>query len=907
MKTELITETGAVLDLLNDIPISLNFSIAEVQDPSKRNGSHSKTIELPGSAKNNAFFEHWFEVNIETLSFNINRKTPVRLYSGGVEVFKGKGNLRLREIETKLRNNTNEIKYKAEIYGELNDLWFAIGDAKLENLTSLAAYNHVYNRVNQVASWSAPIGTGYVYPLIDYGYNGFLTNHFKVEQLRPAFYEKTLFEAIMAAAGKTATFPFGNTTFFKKQYIPHNGDKFSMAVSSLATYEFYVGDTGLSSPNSKNLQSTGSSFNDWWTGDMFNSMSSAYDMIFNDDSTNPFVDTGNRYNTSTGVITIGQTGSYSFNFKSDFEIKLSAVPAGTATINHSVNGKWALGCKILRSTDGGATWSILHNDTPNFQTALISTSYQTFAKTWTFTGSFDTGDQIRLLIHPLYSASGYGLVFKDGSNNPITTGTATIQWRYRSSATCKVSLTTGDYVSGQTIDILDAVPKDVKQKDFLLSLFRKYHLYVTQDPNDENNYIIETRDEFYNNGETKDWTQKLAYDMPFVSKPANSATNALQFIYKYKEDQDYYNKKYLDANAEVYGTHKEIIGTDFAKTDLKTELIFSATPVVDNPNNSMIIPKIFSYDGTNVKPTKHNIRTLMFNGVQTLTGGTWTYEAPTADALGAALLTMNTYPASAMVDDPLNPTESIEFGVPNEVFYTTSNYTNNNLYNRFYYRFVNELTDRDSRIVTAYFYLTASDINRFDFRDTIFVKDAYYIVNQIIEYNPLGDGLTKVELLLLKDHDPAVTTSGSIATIETNLGNASISARMYGNRPEETNVGNANNVLIGDNNSSRSVASFISGSRNSVGPSCYKVSLISTESSNVNDSCYGVNMIGCSGNNVGSNCSGITLINCNNTVIDDMVYDFTGINLNGEQITTAQSGTARVGVLTTFESTGTSL
>lgn len=907
MKTELITETGIVLDLINDVPISLNFSIAEVQDPSKRNGSHSKTIELPFTAKNNAFFEHWFEVNIETLAFNINRKTPIKLYAGGVEVFKGGGNLRLREIEVKLQNNTNEGKYRAEIYGQLNDLWFSIGDGKLEELTSLTAYNHVYNRVNQAASWVAPLGVGYVYPLIDYGYNGFLTNYFKVEHLRPGIYEKAYFDAIFAAAGKTYTCPFASTNFFKKQYIPHNGDKFTMNALDLATYEFYAGDTGASVANSKNLSVIGAG-PEWFSGDIFSSMSSSYYMKYNDDTTNPFVDTGNVYDTTTGIFTVGQTGKYNLQFKTDFEIKFSAVPVGTVTINLGSNNVWPLSYKILRSTDGGVTWTIANNDTPNFQANVITTAYQTISKTWSFTGSFNTGDKIRLLIHPLYSnAGGYGIIFKDGGGNPITAGTATMDWRFRSTATLKETLNTSDYVSGQSINLLDAVPKDIKQKDFLLSLFRKYNLYVTQDPNDDNNYIIETRDEFYNNGKTIDWTKKLAYDMPFVSKPANSVTNALNFIYKYKEDQDYYNKKYFDANGEVYGTHKEVLETDFAKSDLKTELIFSATPVVDNPNNSMIIPKIFTYDGTNVKPTKHNIRTLMFNGIEPLTGGTWTYEAPTADALGAALLPMTTYPASAMVDDPLNPTESIEFGVPNEVFYTTSNYTNNNLFNRFYYRFVNELTDRDSRIVTAYFYLTPSDINQFDFRNTVFVRDAYYIVNQIIDYNPIQDGLTKVELLLLKHHDEAETTSGPSSAIETNIGNTSISARTFGNRPEETNIGNANNVLIGDNNSSRSVGSFVSGSRNTIGSSCFKVSLISTEGSNIGDSCYGVNMIGCSGNNVGSNCSGIVLVNCNNMTIEDFVYDFTGTNLNGETITSANNGTAKVGVLTTFEGTGTTL
>ncbi len=51
-KTELIVGTGAntvSLDLKDDLPISLNFNIADIKKPENRNGAYSKTITLWGT------------------------------------------------------------------------------------------------------------------------------------------------------------------------------------------------------------------------------------------------------------------------------------------------------------------------------------------------------------------------------------------------------------------------------------------------------------------------------------------------------------------------------------------------------------------------------------------------------------------------------------------------------------------------------------------------------------------------------------------------------------------------------------------------------------------------------------------------------------------------------------------
>ena len=52
------------LDIYQDFPYSLNFSIADVRNADKRNSSFSKTIKLPGTKNNNKIFDHIFEIDL---------------------------------------------------------------------------------------------------------------------------------------------------------------------------------------------------------------------------------------------------------------------------------------------------------------------------------------------------------------------------------------------------------------------------------------------------------------------------------------------------------------------------------------------------------------------------------------------------------------------------------------------------------------------------------------------------------------------------------------------------------------------------------------------------------------------------------------------------------------------------
>jgi len=262
-KSELIvtdsTGTNWSLDLNNELPMSLNFNIADVKEPDKRNGSYSKTIELYGTKTNNKFFEFMFEVNIATNKFNVNLKTPCIVYSDSEQVLKG--DLRLINVQKIYKNGTEKIVYSCVVLGENKTLFTAISEDKLESL-DFSKYNHTFDYASMISTWNnynqiygfttaipSAGGTGYRYPLINYGFNSFVTSAFDVSWLRPALYEKEYWDAIFASAGKTYTSTFLNDTndLFCKTIVPNNSETLTLTAAAKANFEFYAGDSGAGS------------------------------------------------------------------------------------------------------------------------------------------------------------------------------------------------------------------------------------------------------------------------------------------------------------------------------------------------------------------------------------------------------------------------------------------------------------------------------------------------------------------------------------------------------------------------------------------------------------------------------------------------------------------------------------
>jgi hypothetical protein len=425
----------------------------------------------------------------------------------------------------------------------------------------------------------------------------------------------------------------------------------------------------------------------------------------------------------------------------------------------------------------------------------------------------------------------------------------------------KVEVESTVLLEQQEMDFNSIIPS-VGMKDLLTSVFNMFNLFVEVDPNNERNLLIETRDDFYAAGGTKDWTYKLARDRDIALEPLGVLTDR-EYIYTYKEDGDYYNERYQNNRGHAYGRARIEVDNDFVQSSKEVEVVFSPSPLANDNGSGRIIPKIYDADiEEGAKPTEANIRVLYYGGLLP-SNPTWDFvrlAPPPFNTLGGFITTtLSTYPYAGHWDDPLTPTLDINFGLPYELYYQANGFTgtlqvtNANLFNLYHRNYINEVTDKDSKVMTALFYLEPTDINTLDFRDQIVIDNAYWRLNKVMNYNPFKEGLTKVELIKIKEpvtfqkKDKSLNSGGFLG--QERMPNASTEIKTNGNRyppfqgkvsGRENSVGHSVTAfkVVGSDNTigegSRNIV--ILGDRNEVIGGLHNVQLINTNGVTITES-----------------------------------------------------------------------
>ena len=399
----------------------------------------------------------------------------------------------------------------------------------------------------------------------------------------------------------------------------------------------------------------------------------------------------------------------------------------------------------------------------------------------------------------------------------------------------------------------NAIVPIVQMSELFTSVLQMFNLYVEVDPNNERNLLIETRDTFYSQGSTKDWTYKLARDKDISLEPLGVLTDR-EYIYTYSEDGDYFNERYQNNRGHVYGRSRIEVDNDFVQSSKETEIIFSPTPLINDNPSSRIIGAIYDSDTEEgFKPTDSNVRILQWGGMLP-SNPQWIFGYSNANQQNIPLLAaFNTYPYAGHWDNPITPTIDINFGLTYELYYQANAFTgtiqvtNANLFNIYHRNYINEVTDKDSKVMTGMFYLEPTDINKLDFRDQIVIDNAYWRLNKVMNYNPFKEGLTKVELIKIKE--PVTFQKGSKSLNASGylgierLPNPSTETRTNGNKypPFQGKVSGA------DNNVGQSVTAFkVVGSRNTIGEGAKNITIFGNDNE-VRNGVFNVQLINTNG------------------------------------------------------------
>ena len=92
---------GVKLDLFKDENISVNSSIANIEDITKNQTDFTKTFTVPASDNNNKIFKHYYDADIDN-SFDARIKVDGEIKLDGLPFRKGK--FRLSKVAVKKGN-----------------------------------------------------------------------------------------------------------------------------------------------------------------------------------------------------------------------------------------------------------------------------------------------------------------------------------------------------------------------------------------------------------------------------------------------------------------------------------------------------------------------------------------------------------------------------------------------------------------------------------------------------------------------------------------------------------------------------------------------------------------------------------------------------------------------------------
>jgi hypothetical protein len=731
----------AELDMTQEIEIALQYSIADIKDISKRNAAYSKTIVLPGTKKNNYWFGNLFDVNADFTMFNPNKRTAAKLLVNTEVVMDGF--LQLRKI-TKLNNvdnQGNQIGYEVVIYNNSVDLMSVIGE-KTINLLDMREFGHTFSNTNVKNSWTHTWEDGYVYPMFG---THTKDSQYSVDYFYPAIYYRAILDQMIREAGFGWTGSLANNDQFNHECISYVTDgRPKVDEADRREREFRVGRT---------QSYTNTAYPNWNANQDFAYVSSFATAQFNADTPSTgydYFDNDNNWNTTTYQWDVNYNGAYSGELLLKTRLKLQNNTGSSTTITRFSSAdpnlwpQWKMEVKV--EIWGGTAWSTWNSGETSVYSytgtsiTLAPGGSQQFDLPVQFTlpqVNLAVGNKVRVRYRPIKIAASWFFT------QPIT---VTVEVRNKFGSTDQPTFFRNTAIVGQItqneyVDLAKYLPDKIKQKDLLTDLIRRYNLYIQINPENPKQLIFDTRPDFYERGEIVDWTSKKDYSSPDEIELLSDLQSKLM-IWSYKADNDEYNKNYSDVTGDVYGQYKYYFDNDFVKGEERIESSFSPTPLVKTPFNA-IVPGI---DPTNPKVQP---RIFYYGGLRDCDGWNWTYQPTTG---GSASESFSKYPYAGHFDDPIEPEIDINFGTNKYYYYDDWDFiTDNNMFNTYWSDYVRQI--ETGRLITSYFYLDEYDIRyiKDNFYTKIFILDSYYYVNKIIDYKPLQNGVTKVELLKIVD------------------------------------------------------------------------------------------------------------------------------------------------------------
>lgn len=764
---------GLELDLADNIPFPLNFSISDVKSPQQRKRNYSKTVKLVGTVNNMHFFSSTYQLSLTDydgtglgFDFDPTQRVTARYYKNGTLVFNG-----LLQLNDVTKQPNGDYVFSCVLFSNFIDLFMQLGDRYVSEL-GWQEYDHLLSFANVEDSWDTsvilngvatsnftagvPDGFGYVYPLADYGFNA-VPSTFALNNLVPMVYVKECIEKCFAVTGTTIDSDWLETDDVKSMLLGFEGGKRSAVTATELNNRKVDAESDVTFNNTKSYSFISGSRKVFrYTMPDLRMLGVTYAPAGRTTIINQ-----NIYNQLNNVgIVIKYAGKYKLTISGTIRIDLDLNVGQTYT-----GGSYGFTVSLVGSNGNIDTPFVIQDST--------GASFISYAYSKSF--DIDTGLKNNYFIQLRVTAFV----------NVATTGTpTTISFPITTPTPISYVLdcVDGTLVDNATTTLITAIPQ-IKAKDFLDGMIKAHNLYIS-DPDVLGVVRLEPLQDFYQDTtEFEDWTHLIDHSKDIKILPA-STIDGKRYAYSFQDEDDYDNERYKLEFKERYGNYEYQVQSTYQTGTRDWELPFGQAVPIRLVNSTIVLPRIVKLDKNNTfVPYKGKPKVYFYNGLKT---GNWTLT----NVAQNSSYNKTQYPSIHHFNDWENPTFDWNWGLPKRIYYGSSSsiVTDTNLFFSYHDKFVRELTGRDSKLVQAYAKLNPSIINKLDFSRFIMLNAVLFRLNEIKDFDSDTSDSCMIELVRIIEADSNATGTTTAKATD---------AELIGVLQSPAGVGNDVGVLFG--------------------------------------------------------------------------------------------------------------
>lgn len=741
---------GKIIDLDEQEAFALDFSIADLKDPEKRKRNVSKSVSLPGTANNMRFFSSAYSLSLTDVGndgvgfdFDPTQRVSAKYYKNSILVFDGL--LRLDEV-VKFNGNYTFI---CTLFSNFVDLFLSLGERTVSDL-GWSEYNHELTIANVKKSWDTsvfvdgvetpnfsgglPLGFGYLYPLIDYGYNT-VPSTFSINNLVPHVYAKEVIEKCFAVSGTSISSNWLESELIRKKTFAFGGgrrivlpsdtinSRKIIAASDYSRVETVLGFIPTNSTDSPTRKA--------YYQNTFPSNANALAGQTSATLTTSVTQDDSNYIAEAKINIIGAAGNYKIVFSGFVQQEL--ILSGGQSYDggyHSLRVQLRINGQVIDTQQVYAYGGDL----------ILGLNYN---KTFEFNITSNDVNTVSLHILRLIDLNidgGDSIQFETTTPTPISY-----------TMTCE----NGSLLDGDEVNITPAIG-DMKAKDFLSGIIKAYNLYVS-DPDVYNTVILEPLEDFYEpTTEFDDWTQLVDHSRPAKIIPA-STVSSKNYVFSFEDEQDFDNDNYRREFNARYGNGSVSVESKFQVGNREYKLPFGQAIPVQLVGSDLVLPRIVKLDSGGFEPYAGKPKIYFYNGMKT---GNFRIT----NVAGDTYEDLTEYPCVHHFDDFESPTFDWNFDLPKRIYYgnTSTIVTTNNLISAYHLKFIRELTGRDSKFFRPYIKLSPEQINQLSYSRLKMIDGVLFRLNEIKDFDNDAAESTFTELIRIIEGDSPPTFTGEV-------------------------------------------------------------------------------------------------------------------------------------------------